>query len=238
MMEAETSTGSPFSTDNLAEGLKKAREFRGITVKDCCSLLGIPTNRLQNYENGKYIPSLAELEALSYIYSVPLAALFNPKEYPEIFKVPDAGQLQQLLEIRKRIISTTLQIAFEKTGKSLKEISKIAGLSVAKYKRFLGGELEIPINDLQRIANGLDLDINILLDSESQIGQWQEFQKKKLAFAKLPETARTFLTKKENWPYMDVVEKMKLMEPQKLETIADSFRKLAELSPTDQETRE
>jgi transcriptional regulator with XRE-family HTH domain len=238
MMEAETSTGSPFSTDNLAEGLKISREFRGITVKDCCSLLGIPTNRLQNYENGKYIPSLAELEALSYIYSVPLAALFNPKEYPEIFKVPDAGQLQQLLQIRKRIISTTLQIAFEKTGKSLKEISKKAGLSVTKYKRFLSGELEIPINDLQRITTGLDLDINIFMDSESQIGLWQEFQKKKLAFTKLPETARTFLTDKENWPYMDVVEKMKQMEPQKLETIADSFRKLAELSPTDQEARE
>ena len=94
MMETETSTGLPYSIDNLAEGLKKAREFRGITVKVCCNLLGIPTNKLQNYENGKYIPSLAELEALSYIYSVPLAALFNPGDYPEIFKVPDADQLQ------------------------------------------------------------------------------------------------------------------------------------------------
>ena len=192
MMESETSPGLPYSTDNLAEGLKKAREFRGITVKDCCSLLGIPTNKLQNYENGKYIPSLAELEALSYIYSVPLAALFNPGEFPEIFKVPDADQLQQLLQIRKRIISTTLQIAFEKTGKSLKEISKIAGLSVAKYKRFLGGEIDIPINDLQRIASGLDLDLNTLMDSESQIGQWQEFQKKKIAFAKLPDNSQSF----------------------------------------------
>ena len=134
MMEAESSTGLPYSTDNLAEGLKKAREFRGITVKDCCSLLGIPTNKLQNYENRKYVPSLAELEALSYIYSVPLAALFDPEEYPEIFKVPNADQLQQLLQIRKRIISTTLQIAFEKTGKSLKEISKMAGLSVSKIQ--------------------------------------------------------------------------------------------------------
>ena len=238
MMESETSLGLPYSTDNLAEGLKKAREFRGITVKDCCSLLGIPTNKLQNYENGKYVPSLAELEALSYIYSVPLTALFNPGEFPEIFKVPVADQLQQLLQIRKRIISTTLQIAFEKTGKSLKEISKMAGLSVSKYKHFLGGEIDIPFNDLQRIASGLDLDLNTLMDSESQIGQWQEFQKKKIAFAKLPDNARAFLTHKENWPYMDVVEKMKKLEPRKLETLAESFRELAELSPAEQENRE
>ena len=238
MMESESGIGLPYSTDKLAEGLKKAREFRGITGKDCCSLLGIPTNRLQNYENGKFIPSLAELEALSYIYSVPLAALFDPEEYPEIFKVPDADQLQQLLEIRKRIISTTLQIAFLKTGKTLKEISKIAGLSVAKCKRFLDGEKDIPMDDLQRVASGLEVDLNTLMDSESQIGQWQEFQKKKIAFAKLPDTAVAFLTQKENWPYMEVVEKMKQLEPQKLETLADSFRKLAELSPTDQETKE
>jgi len=238
MMLVETSSGTSYSTDNLADGLKNAREFRGITVKDCCCLLGIPTNRLQNYENGKYIPSLAELEALSYIYSVPLTALFNPKEFPEIFKVPDADQLQQLLQIRKRIISTILQIAFEKTGKSLKVISKMAGLSAAKYKHFLDGEVDIPINDLQRIAKGLDVDLNTLLDSESQIGQWQEFQKKKIAFAKLPDIARSFLTQKENWPYMDVVEKMKRLEPHKLEILAESFRELAEMSPAEQETRE
>jgi len=238
MMDSETSSGFSYSTDNLAEGLKKAREFRGITVRECSSLLGIPTNKLQNYENGKFIPSLAELEALSYIYIVPLAALFNPEEYPEIFKVPDADQLQQLLQIRKRIISTSLQIAFEKTGKSLKEVASTTGLSAAVFKRFLDGEIDIPFNFLQRIASGLDLDLDTLMDSDSQIGQWQEFEKKKIAFAKLPEATRIFLTQKANWPYMDVVEKMKKLDARKLEALAESFRELAELSSTDQETPE
>ena len=76
------------------------------------------------------------------------------------------------------------------------------------------------------------------MDSESQIGQWQEFQKRIIAFAKLPDNARAFLTHKENWPYMDVVEKMKMLEPNKLETLAESFRELAGLSPTGQETKE
>lgn len=238
MMDPETKTSSPFSTNHLAEGLKKAREFRGISFKDCGSLLGIPTNKLQNYEKGKYVPSLIELEALSYIYSVPLAALFSPQEYPDIFKVPDAEQLKQLLQIRIRIISTTLQIAFERTSKSLKEISKAAGVSVDKFIRYLGGEVDIPFDDLQRITNALDLDINTLMDSESPIGLWQNLQKKKITFASLPEEARAFLTKKENWSYMEVVEKMKLIEHCKLESIAESIRKLAELSPTDQGTQD
>ena len=96
------------------------------------------------------------------------------------------------------------------------------------------GDADIPISDLQRIAGALDLDINSLLDSESPIGQWQDYQKKKIAFAQLPDIARNFLTNKENWPYMDVIEKMKTIEPGKLESIAESIRQLAGLSPSDQ----
>jgi len=238
MTGSETNPGLTFSTEKLPEGLRKSREFRGITLKDCSKLLGIPANKLQNYENGKYTPSLAELEALSYIYSVPLAALFNLGEYPEIFKVPDANQLQQLLQIRKRIISTTLQIAFERKAKSFQEISKSAGLSAARFKRFLDGEVEIPIDDLQQIAKVLDLDLNTLMDSESQIGQWQDFQKKKITYARLPETTRTFLTEKANWPYIDIVEKMKKLDPHKLESLAESFRQLVEMSPVEHRIRD
>jgi len=238
MMEPKIKTSIPFSIDQLSEGLQKARNFRGISLKDCGSLLGIPANKLLNYEKGKYVPSLNELEALSYIYSVPLEALFYPEEYPDIFKVPDAEHLSQLLQIRKRIISTTLQIAFEKTGKSLKELSKTAGVSVSKVKRYLHGMIDIPIGDVQRLTSALNLDINSLMDSESQIGQWQELQKKKIAFASLPDEARNFLNKKENWPYMDVVEKMKLIEPGKLESFAESIHKLTVLTPKDQESRD
>jgi transcriptional regulator with XRE-family HTH domain len=238
MMDIENRASLPFTIDHLAVGLQKARVFRGINLKDCCSLLGISTNKLLNYEKGKYIPTLNELEALSYIYSVPLEALFFPENYPDLFKVPNADQLQQLLQIRQQIISTTLQIAFEKTGKSLKEISKNSGISLSKLKHFLSGEDGIPIGDLQRLSFTLDMDLDSLLDSESPIGIWQVLQKKKIAYAQLPENARDFLTTKENWPYMDAIEKLKLVDPGKLESIAESIRQLAGLSRTDQDTRE
>ena len=237
MTDTENTTNFPFSIDHLAEGLQKARDFRGISLKDCCSLLGISTNKLLNYEKGKYIPSLTELETLSYIYNVPLEALFFPEKYPDLFKVPNAEQLKQLLQIRQRIISTTLQIAFEKTGKSLKEISKACGITLTKIKRYLRGEIDIPVDDLQRLTGVLDLDLNLLMDSESPIGLWQDLQKKKIAYAQLPENARNFLKKEDNWPYMDTIEKMKLIDPGKLDSIADSIRQLAGLVRTDQDTR-
>jgi transcriptional regulator with XRE-family HTH domain len=201
-------------------------------------LLGISTNKLKNYEKARYVPSLTELEALSYIYGVPLTALFNPEQYPDVFKVPDANQLKQLLQIRMRIISTTLQIAFKRTGKSLKEISKIVGISVSKFKHYIGGVSDIPFEELQRITSALDLDLNSLMDSDSPIGQWQDLQKKKIAFVQLPENARIFLTKKENWPYIETIEKMKLIDPERLKSISESLHKLAELLLANQESQE
>ncbi len=231
-------TTPSYPADHIGEGLKKAREFRGLSLKDCSSLLGIPTNKLLNYEKGKYVPSLPELEALSYIYSVPLMALFFPEKYPDLFKIPNSEQLMQLLKIRQNITATTLQLAFDKTGKTLKEISKLSGLALPKLKRYLSAESEIPINDLQKLANALNLELNSLLDNESPIGQWQELQRRKIAYAELPENARDFLNKKENWPYIEVIEKMKEVDPEKLESIADSIRLLAGLSRTNQNTQE
>ena len=237
MTYSENKISLPFSTDILAEGLRKAREYRGISLKDCCSLLGIPTNKLLNYEKGKFIPSLAELETLSYIYSVPLVALFSPEVYPDLFKVPNTEQLKQLLQIRQHIISTSLQIAFEKSDKSLKEISKASGITLSKVKHYLGGESDIPFDDLQRLSNSLDLDPISLMDSESPIGLWQELQKNKIAYTQLPVNARDFLNNKDNWPYMDMIEKIKLIEPGELELLAESLRRLAGLARTDQEIR-
>jgi transcriptional regulator with XRE-family HTH domain len=224
-----------FSIEHLAESLQKAREYRGISLKDCSNLLGIPTNKLQNYEKGKFIPSLTELEALSYIYGIPLIALFHPGEYPDLFKVPNSDQLIQLLQIRQHIISTTLQIAHVKAGKSLKEISKETGVQLSKIKRYLSDGNDIPIDDLQKLVGVLDLDLNNFLDTESPIGIWQEFQKLKHAYTQLPVNAREFLNDKANWPFMDLIEKIKLIDPEKLNSLADSIRQLAEITRKEQE---
>jgi transcriptional regulator with XRE-family HTH domain len=114
MMDIENRASLPFTIDHLAVGLQKARVFRGINLKDCCSLLGISTNKLLNYEKGKYIPTLNELETLSYIYSVPLEALFFPENYPDLFKVPNADQLKQLLQIRQHIIQPFCRLLLRK----------------------------------------------------------------------------------------------------------------------------
>jgi transcriptional regulator with XRE-family HTH domain len=236
MTDIENKSIPTFPITHLAERLQKAREYRGISLKDCSNLLGIPTNKLQNYEKGKFVPSLTELEALSYIYGVPLNALFFPEKFPDLFKVPDAEQLKQLLQIRQHIISTTLQIAFVKTGKKIKEISKETDIPISKIKRYFSEGIDISIDDLQKLSSVLTLDFKNLMDTESPIGLWQEFEKLKYTYTQLPENAREFMNKKENWPFMNLIEKIKLIDPEKLKSIADSIRQLEEITRKEQET--
>jgi transcriptional regulator with XRE-family HTH domain len=234
--DTENKSNPPFPTTHLSENLQKAREFRGISLKDCSNLLGIPTNKLQNYEKGKFFPSLTELEALSYIYGIPLEALFFPEEYQDLYKIPNSEQLKQLLKIRQHIISTTLQIAHVRVGKSLKQISKETGLKLSKIKRYLSDGNDIPIDDLQKIVSVLDINIDTLLDTESPIGVWQGFQKKKYAYARLPENSQAFMNNQENWPYMNLIEKIKSIEPEKLYSLSESIKELAEITRKEQDS--
>jgi transcriptional regulator with XRE-family HTH domain len=224
-----------FPTDHLSDSLQKARNFRGISLKDCSALLGIPTNKLLNYEKGKFIPSLTELEALSYIYGIPLDALFFPEDFQDLYKIPNSDQLKQLLQIRQHIISTTLQIAHAKAGKTLKEISKETGLKLSKIRHYFSDGNDIPIDDLQKIIKVLDINLDTLLDSESPIGLWQEFQKMKYSYTQLPENAREFMEKKENWDFMNLIEKIKGMDPDKLSSLSESVKELAEIVRKEQE---
>ena len=229
---------SIYQTDNLAEGLRKAREFRGISLKACASLIGIPANRLLNYEKGKYFPSLPEAEALSFIYGLPLEALFEPQEYPEFFKLPNASQLNQLLQIRQQIITTKLKIAIEKSGKSLKDISKISNIPQSRIKRYLDGKTAIPVDDLENLSQCLDSGIDNYSDFESPIGIWQALQRKKLSYSRLPENVRKFFEDQENWSYMEIIQKLRGFSPENLDAISESVSQLADLIRTDQQPGE
>ncbi len=187
MKENDTVQNTPYPIDQLAAGLLKAREARQLTLKSCSEQLGIPVSRLRNYEEGKYTPSLPEIETLAFIYGLPLSALFEPDEIDHHVREPDADLLQQLMRIRGHIISTNLRMAFEKSGKSLRELNKETGLAISKVKKYLTNALEIPYDGLCALSAELGVDTLSLFDNESSMGQWHVMQERVSRFRMLPE---------------------------------------------------
>lgn len=223
-MNDQTDNKLSFSSEALAQGLKSAREASGKSTTECGQLLGISASRIRSYESGKYIPSLPELESLSYIYNIPLPALLDPQALSKFIHAPDTEQLKQLLDIRLQIIATRLELAREDQKISYKELSKRTKISTSRIKRYERGELPIPLGELTALSEALNIDFKNLLDRESPIGAWQSTLVKMLSFSDLPEETQIFALDPANHAYIGLVNRLKEVGREKFEQLAESIQ--------------
>lgn len=214
--------------DHVASGLLKAREFRGLGLKETAELLSISAAVLKSYENGRYLPSLPTLESLAYIYQIPLDILLSPDKLDDFTYQPNTEQLQQLMKVRRNIISTTLLIALEKIGLSQKDLADRSGVSRSKIQRYLNGD-DIPLDDLEKISNAISVDQKQLFDTESQIGLWHVKQKAFEKFSQLPEEIISFLGDNENLEFINLAKSLSSLELAELEKLTDSLNQLRHL---------
>jgi len=225
-MSDDNGSKTIYSTEKLAEGLKLAREARGKTITESSQLLGISASRLRNYENGKFIPSLPELELLAYIYDIPLPILLDPDALSLYIHTPDSEQLKKLLEIRQRVIATRLQIAREKTGKTFKELSTETSIPVSRLKRYENGMMSISFDDLERLANALGLTLEEFQDKESPLGLWQVSQVQKTRFSNLPQEIQSFCLSTDNQPFIAFTQKLKAIGVENFSKLSDSIQEI------------
>lgn len=214
--------------DHVAAGLLKAREFRGLGLKETAELLSISAAVLKSFETGRYLPSLPTLESLAYIYQIPLDILLSPDKLDDFTYQPNSEQLQQLMKVRRNIISTTLHIALEKNGLSQKDLADRSGVSRSKIQRYLDGD-DIPLDDLGKISSAISVDHKQFLDTESQIGLWQVKQKAFEKFSQFPEDLIGFLGNNENLDFIYLAKSLSSLDLAELEKLTDSLNQLHHL---------
>lgn len=216
----------------LAKNLTIAREACGKTVKECGLLLNIPTSRLKNYEAGKYVPSLPEIEALSFLYRIPILAFFQQDAVENLLHTPGSVQIQRLVEIRQLIIGTRIHLAREKAKISVKQLSKTTSIPTSRIKRYEEGAKPIAIDDLQKIIDALNLNLDDFFDHESPLGNWQNTQSKNIVFEHLPEEIKDFIADPNNLRYLKVAHNLSEIGMDTFINLSDS---LVELTKTFQD---
>ena len=210
----------------LAKNLTIAREACGKTVKECGLLLDIPTSRLKNYEAGKYIPSLPEIEALSFLYRIPILAFFQQDAVKNHLHTPRSVQIQRLVEIRQLIIGTRIHLAREKAKISMKQLSKTTSIPTSRIKRYEEGAKPIAMDDLQKIIDALNLNLDDFFDHESPLGNWQNTQSKNIAFEHLPEEIKDFIADPNNLRYLKVAHNLSEIGMDTFNNLSDSLTEL------------
>jgi len=223
----------------LAKNLAKSRDACGKSLREISKLTDIPTSRIRNYEKGNYIPTLPELESLSYIYRIPVFALMDETLIDRYIHSPNIEQLQRLIEIRQGIISTRLVLAREEKEITYKNLSKITGITKGRIKRYETGQSQPPLNELISLSIALEIDFSDFEDQESPVGLWQKSADTHRKTDQMSKELVEFFIDPENTENLNLARKLADIGIEKLTNLKESLLTLLEkISPEDGNDRD
>ncbi len=192
-------------------------------VVDCARALGISTSRYRAYESGRITPSLSEMEALAYVFNIPVEHFFNPSSMLSRDSENDAKTISQFLQVRNRVIAAQLRLARDNHHTSLKALSSNTGIPSTRIGRYERGELPIPVTDLELMASALSIPLDSFFVSHGRFGHWRESKSMVDQFMELPLEIQHFIVKPINLPYLELAMKLSQTSVEKLRGIAENI---------------
>ncbi len=199
--------------------LRNARIRAGMSMKEAAEAVGFSGNAISDYEYGRRDISLPQLEALAYTYGVPITYFWSETPIPENGK---DFPIQKAMDIRRRIIGVLLRQARLEAGYTQNELADLLECPPTRIASFEFGRADIPLLELEKLAEFLDVPLSYFLDQGitprgDQIASKQEVE----GLAQLPEDVRKFMLKPGNLLYVRVAMQLSALS-------ADTLRRVAE----------
>jgi len=216
----------------IAQKLTQARFACGKSMKDCAAAIATSNAHYKKIECGEILPTLPELETLSYFLNIPLSSLLGNQRIVAV--TVSLGNSARFIEIRNSAIGTLLQIEREKKAITLKEMAERSEIQRSRLKRYESGTIGIPIHDLLKMAEVLSIDPAIFFDKNSPIGLWQSSQQTLQAFLAQPSDLQEFIIDPANLPYLELAQKLKGLQPQDLGAMAGAIQLILQNLPINQ----
>ncbi|MGH2592387.1 MAG: helix-turn-helix domain-containing protein [Anaerolineae bacterium] len=202
--------------------LQGARLRSGKSKKECAEAIGVGVAAITQFEEGRKDIALPQLELLAYTLNVPVSTFFKDKDQDKLVSEEPALPIEQVMQLRQRIIGVLLRQARTEAGKSQKEIAEALGISARRIAQYEYGHRPAPVAELQQIADYLRLPITYFLDEGvGRVGQREQLQSQFERFSELPDDVRAFVSRYINLPYLRVAVRISDMD-------ADRIRKIAE----------
>ena len=202
--------------------IQDARTVLRRTVEECAEVTGVTPEQFQDYEKGKSAPSLPQLELLSLYLDLPLEHFWGRQSLAQVAKTPDALQeKERLVQLRNRVIGTSLRMARENASLTYAQISEKTGISEEQMKRYEMGEIAIPVPELELISRALDTSVDSFYDKKGPIGKWRIQKGTMQKFLDLPPEVQQFVAKPVNRPYLELAMRLSDLSAEKLRAVAE-----------------
>jgi transcriptional regulator with XRE-family HTH domain len=202
--------------------LRNARIRAGMTIKDAAQVTGFPSSAVSDYEYGRRDISLPQLEVLAYTYRVPITYFWSDDPIPddEDRDLP----AEKAVELRRRIIGVLLRQARMEAGYSQKDLAKVIECPDSRISSYEFGRTDIPLSELEKLANYLDVPLAYFLDegvrpSGNQIAGMDELER----LSQLPEDVRTFMLEPGNLLYVRVAMQLSKLSADEIRNVAEGL---------------
>lgn len=198
----------PTSPDIIRKNLRSARISARRSMKACADLLHIPLDRYAAYESGAMVPSLPELECLSYFCKVPFSDIESAFESQIPLQVSKHFEqnLPLIISIRQKIIGAKIRSLREARQVSPAEFALKAAFSESDLEGYETGKQAIRLTILSRMLTTLGASYDDLMGELGIMSEWQAEMSEFREFSRLPEQTRIawlpkWLTIKDNENY-------------------------------------
>ncbi len=201
-----------FSLRNRIIGvlLQDAREKANRSKRECADALGVSTRTITSYEMGRKPISLPELEVLAYLFDVPVSHFWE--EDPELVPGDRLDEIDNVLDLRHRIVGALLRQARQERDVSQSELGELVDSSASRIASLEYGERPLPLVELEAMADYLDVPLDYFLDEQQgPIGRWHEQESLWEGFSELSEDEQQFVVNPANRRYLHIAMRLAQM---------------------------
>jgi transcriptional regulator with XRE-family HTH domain len=203
--------------------LRHARTQAGKSQKDCAAVLGCSSDMVSQFEHGRRDIALPQLEVLAYFLDLPITYFWEKDAIPEEEEEMDRP-VEEIMTIRRKIIGVLLSQARLDAGKSQKQCAEALSCSVERISQYEQGQRDIPLPELEALADFLDVPINHFLDEQmSPLSKEAPTVRDGETFAELPPDIIDFVSNPTNIFYLQIAMKLSTLSVDTLRHIAETL---------------
>lgn len=208
--------------------LRDARVAAGKSMKEVGEVIGVSGGSISSFERGVKAPTLPELELLAFYLDIPITHFWSDHTVSDSPHPSEQLEVQKLLELRDNAIGAMIRIARDEKGWSQKDLSKETGISTGRIRRYEKGETGVPLPELEKLAEALELDLGEFSDIAGPVGDWLSQQRARQGFERLPRETQTFIADPANAPYLEMAQRMSVISVDRLRAMAKGLLDLSD----------
>ncbi len=202
--------------------LRDARRRAGRSKAECADALGVSTDTIEAYEEGRTPISLPELEVLGYTLGTPIHRFWEGE--PELTSEEERPDFRTVLDLRNRIVGVLLRQARLEANVTQEDLAEVLNCFPDRIAEYEHGTEPVPLSELELIANHLEVPVQRFVDGrDGVVGEWHRQQEIDRQLHELPDDVQAFVAKPVNIKYLEVAMRLSQMPASKLRAIAEGL---------------